>query len=147
MFFCGSRADSREHIFATRLCNRAGVVQYPVIVGLSVEGQKNVTRDQHQIDAFKTRHVCKPCNNNWMNDLEEWFESRLGFLIEPKWPQDALPVIEALKSERNKLAHWLLKTGVVMFSLASLQGEHPVEFAPEVTRKIKDGALLKKLLG
>jgi hypothetical protein len=138
--FCGSPADSNEHVFALRLCNRAGAVKYPVIAGLSVEGQENVTRKEHQIEAVQVRHVCAKCNNGWMNDLEAWFESRLGFLIEPQWPQLALPMIEALNSERNKLAQWLMKTAV-MFSLASLQGEHRVEFSPTVTRKIKDGIL------
>jgi len=140
--FCGSPADSKEHVFAKRLCKRAGAVKYPVIAGLSIEGQENITRNEHQIESVQVRHVCTTCNNTWMNDLEEWFELRLGFLIEPQWPQLALPMIEALKSERNKLAQWLIKTAV-MFSLASLQGEHPVEFSPTVTKKIKDGILPK----
>jgi hypothetical protein len=140
--FCGSPADSKEHVFAKRLCKRAGAVKYPVIAGLSVEGQENITRNEHQIESVQVRHVCTTCNNTWMNDLEEWFELRLGFLIEPQWPQLALPMIEALKSERNKLAQWLMKTAVI-FSLASLQGEHPVEFSPTVTQKIKDGILPK----
>jgi hypothetical protein len=138
--FCGSPADSKEHVFAKRLCSRARTEKYPVIAGLSVEGQENITRNEHQIEAVQVRHVCKNCNNTWMNDLEAWFELRLGFLIEPQWPQLALPMIEALKLERDKLAQWLIKTAVT-FSLASVQGEHPVEFSPTVTRKIKDGIL------
>jgi hypothetical protein len=139
--FCGSPAvNSNEHVFALRLCNRAGAVKYRVIAGLSVEGQENVTRPAHTIQGVQVRHVCKPCNNRWMNDLETWFESRLGFLIEPQWPRLALTMIEELKPERNKLAHWLMKTAVT-FSLASLQGEHRVEFSPAVTHKIKDGIL------
>ena len=138
--FCGSPADSREHVFAKRLCNRAGAGNYPVIAGFSVQGQESVTRKEHQIEAVQVRHVCSTCNNTWMNDLEAWFELRLGFLIEPEWPQLALTMIKELGPERNKLAHWLIKTAV-MFSLASLQGEHPVEFDPVVTRKIKDGIL------
>ena len=138
--FCGSPADSLEHVFAKRLCKRAGAVSYPVVAGLSIEGQENITRNEHHIEAVQVRYVCKTCNNTWMNDLEAWFELRLGFLIEPQWPKLALPMIEVLKSERNKLAQWLMKTAV-MFSLASLQGEHPVEFPPDVTQKIKDGTL------
>src|SRR5579859_2558429 len=49
-------------------------------------------------------------------------------------------MIEELKPERNKLAQWLMKTAV-MFSLASLQDKHPVEFSHAVTQKIKDGIL------
>lgn len=140
--FCGSRADSREHVFALRLCKRAGAVKFPVIAGLSVEGCQPVTRGEHQIESVKVRRVCKRCNNGWMNDLESWFEQRLGFLIEPQWPRLALPMIEALKSERQQLAQWLMKTAVT-FSLSSLQGEHPVEFTPAVTEKIKEGVLPK----
>ncbi|HTV40680.1 MAG TPA: hypothetical protein VMF08_08895 [Candidatus Sulfotelmatobacter sp.] len=75
-----------------------------------------------------------------MNDLEAWFESRLGYLIEPQWPKLALMMIEELRSERNKLAQWLMKTAI-MFSKASLQGEYPVEFSADVMQKVKDGIL------
>jgi hypothetical protein len=75
-----------------------------------------------------------------MNDLEAWFESRLGFLIEPQWPKLALSMVEDLRSERNKLAQWLVKTAV-MYSKAGVQGDHRVEFPQDVTQKIKDGIL------
>lgn len=76
-----------------------------------------------------------------MNDLEAWFEMRLGFLIEPDWPGFALAgIIEALKSERNTLARWLMKTAIT-FSRASVQGENPVEFSSAVTQKVKEGIL------
>jgi hypothetical protein len=138
--FCGSPADSREHVFAKRLCKRAGAVRFPVIAGLFTEGVENVTRPEHYIENVQIRQVCASCNNNWMNDLEDWFEQRLGFLIEPTWPTLAIPMIEALRDERAQLAQWLMKTAV-MFSLASLQGDYSVEFPPEVTRKIKEGIL------
>ena len=140
--FCGSPADSKEHVFSKRLCKRAGAVKYPVIAGLYTEGRESISRNKHEIEAVQVRHVCQSCNNTWMNNLEAWFELRLGFLIEPQWPQLALPMIEALTSERNKLAQWLMKTAVT-FSLASLQGEHPVKFSPAVTQRVKDGVLPK----
>jgi hypothetical protein len=138
--FCGSAADSREHVFAKRLCKRAGAVRFAVISGLSAEGRETVTRNPHNIDAVKVRHVCTRCNNTWMNDLEAWFELRMGCLIEPDWPKLALPVIEALKEERARLAHWLMKTAV-MFNLAILKGNHSVEFPADVTQKIRQGVL------
>lgn len=138
--FCGSPADSREHVFAKRLCKRARAVRFPVIPGLFREDKGTVTRKQHYLEAVQVRHVCTTCNNTWMNDLEAWFERRLGCLIEPHWPKLALPMIETLKAERDQLAHWLMKTAV-MFSHASLQGDLKVEFTPEVTRKIKEGVL------
>ena len=138
--FCGAAADSKEHVFAKRLCKRAGAVKYPIVVGLSTEGKKPVTRNEHLIEGIQVRHVCTGCNNGWMNDLEGWFESRLGFLIEPQWPKLALAMIEEIKPERNKLAQWMMKTAV-MFSRASLQGEHPVRFSRTITEKVKDGIL------
>lgn len=138
--FCDSPADSREHVFALRLCSRAGADKYPVIAGLSVEGQESLTRPPHIVQNVQVRHVCADCNNNWMEKLESWFELRLGFLIEPQWPRLALTMIEGLKSERDKLAHWLMKTAVT-FSLASMQGEHPVKFSSGVTHKVKEGIL------
>ena len=111
-----------------------------MIPSLFREGKGTVTRKQHHLEAVQVRHVCTTCNNTWMNDLEAWFERRLGCLIEPHWPKLALPMIETLKAERDQLAHWLMKTAV-MFSLASLQGDLKVEFAPDVTRKIKEGIL------
>ncbi len=138
--FCGFPADSKEHVFALRLCERAGAKKYTIVVGHSVDGKPNITRDQHLIEGFLIRHVCATCNNGWMNDLEAWFEKRLGFLIEPQWPKLALTMIEALKPERHKLAHWLMKTAV-MFNRASLQGEHQIKFSSVVLQKIKDGIL------
>jgi len=138
--FCGAPADSREHVFAKRLCKRAGAVRFPVIQGLYTQGKGTVTRKEHHVEAVQVRHVCATCNNTWMNDLESWCERRLGYLIEPGWPKLALAMMETLKAERAQLAHWLMKTAV-MFSLASLQGDLRVEFAPEDTRKLKEGIL------
>lgn len=139
--FCGSRANSKEHVYAKRLCLRAGVpLTYTVLVGLATEGKENVFRKGHPIDSFQVREVCRECNHGWMNDLEGWFESRLGFLIEPNWPQLALTMIEELKSERHKLAQWLTKTAV-MYSLAGMQGKHRVDFSASVTRNVKAGTL------
>jgi hypothetical protein len=138
--FCGSPADSREHVFAKRLCKRAGAVRFPVIPGLFTEGKGTTTRKTHHIEGVQVRHVCAECNNTWMNDLEAWFERRLGCLIEPGWPKLALPMIEAIRPERDRLAEWLMKTAVT-FSLATIKADLPVEFPEEVTTKIKDGTM------
>jgi len=138
--FCGSPADSREHVFAKRLCKRAGAVRFPVIPGVFTEGKGTKTRNQHHIEALQVRHVCTNCNNGWMNDLESWFEDRFGFLIEPTWPKLALSMIESAKEERQRLAHWLMKTAIT-FSLAALQGELRVEFPPEVSKGVQIGTL------
>jgi hypothetical protein len=137
--FCGSPADSREHVFAKRLCKRAHVDHLPVISEFYAEGDGTVARPPHLLDGVKVRHVCAGCNNGWMNGLEAWFEQRLGCLIEPSWPNLALPMIEALREESGKLAHWMMKTAV-MFNLAALQKDR-VAFDPVVTGKIKEGIL------
>jgi len=138
--FCGFPANSREHVFAKRLCKRAGVNRLCVIPGLFTQGKGTVTRKRHRIEAVQVRHVCSDCNNTWMNDLEGWFERRLGFLIESQWPKLAVPMIEELKAERNQLAHWLMKTAV-MFSFTTIKGEHPVKFSSQATEQIKKGTL------
>ncbi|HVR36532.1 MAG TPA: hypothetical protein VMS21_11850 [Methylomirabilota bacterium] len=131
--FCGSPADSREHVWAKRLCKRAGAVRFPVITGVFTEGKGTATRKEHHLEGFQVRHVCTQCNNTWMNDLEAWFERNLGYLIEPNWPKLALPMIEAVKNERARLAQGLIKTAV-MFSLASLQGTCGLIFHPRTYR-------------
>jgi hypothetical protein len=138
--FCGAYADSREHVFALCLCERAGAEKYPVVAGLSTDGKEPVTRNKSLIQNVTVRHVCTECNNDWMSKLETWFLSRLGFLIEPEWPKLASAMIQELKSERGKLAQWLMKTAIT-FSKASVQGEHPVNFPEDVTRKVKEGIL------
>lgn len=75
-----------------------------------------------------------------MNDLEDWFESRLGFLIEPAWPHLAAEFIDAAKIERRTLAHWLIKTAVT-FNLAAMKGKMRIEFPPEVVANVREGVL------
>jgi hypothetical protein len=140
--FCGSRANSDEHVFAETVCECAGDLFYPVSAGLSVEGQANVIRNARPmpIKSLKVNCVCRTCNQTWMSKLEVWFVSRLGFLIKPQWPENSVVLIEALKSERDKLAHWLIKTAVT-FNHSMMKGKHSVEFSFAVTQKIKDGIL------
>ena len=142
--FCGSRANSDEHVIATRLFKRAGAVRFSVIPGVYTEGQEMRTRPKHTLESFTVGRACRECNHGWMNDLEDWFESRLGYLIEPKWPKLALTMIEELKPERNKLAHWMMKTAVT-FSLSTMESEYRVVFPADVTLKIKEGILPKNV--
>ena len=102
------------------------------------------TRPKHTLESFTVGRACRECNHGWMNDLEDWFESRLGYLIEPKWPKLALTMIEELKPERNKLAHWMMKTAVT-FSLSTMESEYRVVFPADVTLKIKEGILPKNV--
>src|SRR5665213_2622327 len=138
--FCGSAADSREHVFAKRLCKRAGAIQFLVVPGLYQHGKGTKKRQEHNLEAFQVRQVCAGCNSSWMNELESWFEQSLGTLIEPTWPQSAISAIKAVRVDHSRMALWLFKTAV-MFSLASIKGALPVEFPKDATHGIRDGVL------
>jgi hypothetical protein len=138
--FCGGPADSREHVFAKRLCERARAEKLTVIAGTYTEGQGIKHRPEHLLDALTVRRVCTKCNNGWMNDLEEWFDERLGYLIEPDWPRLAREFIEIVKSENHVLAQWLMKTAV-MFNLAAVKGNLRVEFPTIVVSDISAGKI------
>src|SRR5437762_1049748 len=102
--FCGGPANSREHVFAKRLCARARATTLTVMAGLYTQNEGIRHRPEHLLDAVTVRHVCRVCNNGWMNDLESWFERRMGFLIEPEWPRLAIEFIDAVRTERHMLA-------------------------------------------
>ena len=112
--FCGGRADSLEHIIAQRLFKRAGQRNFKIIVGKTVDEKVIVNRKLHTLENLTVRCVCRECNQGWMNQLECWFEKRLGFLIEPTWPHLADTMIETLKTEKDDLVRWMMKTAVVV---------------------------------
>ncbi len=138
--FCGGPADSREHVFAKRLYERAQATKLAMLPGLYTEGKGSSHRPTHLLNTLTVRQVCRGCNNGWMNKLEEWFEQRFGFLIEPKWPLLAAEFIESAKAERHMLAQWLMKTAV-MFNAATMKGVLPVEFPPDAVAKVRDGVV------
>lgn len=76
--FCGSNANSKEHIWPTWLHEllgpvRAGArhnrqhISFSPREGHRVSGPVNRQGDQRTI---RIRSVCSACNNGWMNDLE-----------------------------------------------------------------------------
>jgi len=138
--FCGGPADSREHVFATRLCARAQATTLAMMAGIYTEGEGTRRRPNHLLDSVTVRHVCRGCNNGWMNGLEAWFERRMGFLIEPTWPCLATEFLREAIGERRTLAHWLIKTAVT-FNYSVMKGKLRVEFPAEFTPKIREGAL------
>lgn len=138
--FCGEPADSREHVFAKRLCERAQAKKLAVVAGIYTEGEGMKRRPKHLLDTLTVRHVCAKCNNGWMNALEEWFEKRLGYLIEPVWPRLAHEFISAVGPERHKLAQWLMKTAV-MFNCAAMKGKNHVDFPLNVVSDIATGKI------
>ena len=133
--FCGQRADSLEHVIAKRLFKRAKAEQFEIAVGKTVEGEGDYSRTPHTLENLKVRCVCQKCNNGWMNDLEAWFESKLGFLIEPAWPRFANEMIEVVKAEKENLARWMMKT-VVTINEVSMTDKI---FSSDLTLKLKSG--------
>jgi len=138
--FCGGPADSKEHVFARRLFKRAGADRLLVVPGLYHQTAGTKRRPSHFLDTFEVRCVCTACNNQWMNELEAWFESRLGCLIEPAWPRLAAAMIDELKKEGPQLARWLLKTAII-FNQACIKGAIRVEFPVQVAQSLKAGHL------
>ncbi len=136
--FCGALADSKEHVFAKRLFRRAGADRLRMLPGLYNESTGTRTRPSHFLDTFEVRCFCATCNNGWMNDLEAWFESRLGSLIEPDWPKLAITMIDDLKREGHQLALWLLKTAIT-FNQACMKGTLHVQFPEKIARSVKAG--------
>jgi hypothetical protein len=137
--FCGGPADSREHVFAKRLCERAQAKTLTVTAGTYTEGQGlRLPRPDYLLEGVQVRHVCTHCNNGWMNDLEAWFEERLGFLIEPDWPRLAVDFVGVIRPERQQLALWMLKTAI-MFNFAAVKGSLKVEFPADVMTGVGKG--------
>jgi hypothetical protein len=137
--FCGGSANSREHIIAKRLVRRMGFDTRPIRVGRFHETEGlPIARPAHKLNELVTRDVCRGCNHGWMNDLEAWFESRLGYLIEPEWPRLAEEMLREVVKEREKLTRWILKTAMAVDRNGMLR--HRL-FRSEQTRAAKDGPL------
>ena len=124
-----------EHVVAKRLFKRAKAEQFEIMVGKTVEGEGNYSRNPHTLENLTVRCVCKKCNEGWMNDLEAWFESKLGFLIEPSWPRFANEMIEVVKTEKENLARWMMKTAVTINEVGMMEKIFP----SDLTLKLKSG--------
>lgn len=64
-------------------------------------------------DKFRTRQVCRACNNGWMSHLEGEFQRRIGYLVEPTWPHLADDMVACLRQEAGVLIRWMIKTAIV----------------------------------
>lgn len=56
-----------------------------------------------------------------MRLLEEWFQKRLGFLVEPQWPRLADEMLKVLRQEPEPLIRWMIKSAVI-FERATPRG-------------------------
>lgn len=133
--FCGSPADSKEHVFARRLIDRMQLNQYPVRLGHRLENDVKF-RPRHSLNALRCRAVCGSCNNGWMSELEAWFQKAAGDLVEPTWPILADAMIEELQRQGRMLAKWCLKTAI-MIDRSGIRPKIP----PSIASKLFDDLL------
>lgn len=84
--FCGSTANSKEHVISKRLAKRMRISDKQITVAALTESRGYKERKRHPLLSYEVRCVCKTCNSGWMNALEAFIEESVGSLIEPKWP-------------------------------------------------------------
>jgi hypothetical protein len=133
--FCGGGPLTREHIIAERLTKRMQRTTLAVVSAKSTDSGKE-GRPPILLHSLVLKHVCGTCNHGWMNDLEDWVETKLGGLIEPGWPKTPEPLITAIAPETTKLAHWLLKTAATFDRTSLLSSKI---FSDEICRVMKRG--------
>jgi hypothetical protein len=137
--FCDQRADTREHVVAEWLTKRMKVRDRAFQAARFVEGQGLKTFPATKVQHFRTRQVCTKCNGGWMRLLEQWFQTRLGYLVEPQWPRLAYEMLTVLRDEADSLIRWMIKSAVI-FERATPRGL--IQTVPDDVRAVaKDRAL------
>lgn len=134
--FCGNPGGNREHIIAQWLVERMGAVDYPVVIAHRKEDAIK-SRPPHLLNTYITKSVCRACNNGWMSDLEGWFKTNLGMLVEPTWPKMANELIRSALVEKEMLAKWALKTVIMMDANSMMEAVT----APELGTSLYTGHL------
>lgn len=110
--FCELIADSREHVIPEWLSKKMEIRGLGFQPAHFSETEGFVARPAIKSEHFKTRIVCSRCNNGWMSELENWFKSRLGDYVEPRWAPPDLTEIETVRTDVDSLIRWLLKTAI-----------------------------------
>lgn len=139
--FCGSPANSREHVFAEWLSKRMAIRNLAFGTATFTETTGITKRTAMKAEHFKTKQVCKSCNEGWMSALEVWFQKRLGYMIEPNWPHLSIDMIQCLRDEGESLIRWMIKTAVVFEQVIP---ERPYQVVPDNVRVMaKEGVTTK----
>jgi hypothetical protein len=120
--FCESPAASREHIIAEWLTKRMSVrdVEFQPTRFRETDGFLKFPKTKSKY--FETKQVCEKCNNEWMSELETWFQKNLGALVEKKWPEESRDLVKTLRAKYETLIRWMVKTAIV-FEKATPKGE------------------------
>lgn len=113
--FCGSGELSNEHVFASSLIERAQLKE-STILPAHLHVKKGLTQRPRRFkpSAFKTRKVCKRCNNEWMSTLENSVCRLLEPLIQAEWPVLYDDFLRAVEPDYETLARWMLKTAIIV---------------------------------
>ncbi len=101
--FCDNPAGSREHLWPSWVHRRKkfGPIRHQI-----GERPEKILPDPEQ----KLATVCKECNNGWMSDLENENVPTLGAMF----ADVAIPLDD---NAQTRLAHWTLKTSMVVDSV------------------------------
>jgi hypothetical protein len=111
--FCGEPGGNVEHIIAQWLIDRMQAQDYPIVVAHRKEDTFK-TRPAHGLKAYTTKAVCEACNTGWMRELELWFQTNMGSVVEPDWPKLGCDTMRLALRENESLAKWALKTAIMM---------------------------------
>jgi Ni2+-binding GTPase involved in maturation of urease and hydrogenase len=106
--FCEAPATSREHIIAEWLSKRMKATEIEFEPAIFSEDRGFKKHPKIKARQFRTKQVCKSCNNEWMSELEIWFEKKLGLLVESSWPRPVAEIIRSLRNESDSLIRWMI---------------------------------------
>lgn len=111
--FCGKVADSEEHIIGKWLLRDLGLYNFKSRIGF---GRQRADGSMDEIDApqplggFRTKEVCRDCNNGWMSGLETYVKPRLAGLFDDPVSLNHRLMFQGLFVPAPFIARWLLKT-------------------------------------
>jgi hypothetical protein len=120
--FIGELKRAREHVIPKWLLRDLSIIDAPVTPTITrskrgvftVEGMPDISADvvrqrgPHTLDDFLEGRVCKPCNNDLLNQFETEARSALRSLIRREVKVQDLP-----DDQRIVLARWALKTTLI----------------------------------
>lgn len=121
--FCGAPGNSVEHVIPKWLSKGPregipGIYQKSILVDLDGTIRRDV---RYRFGELTVKCVCRDCNSNWMNDLEEGVQP---FLVPLILGTDEFVVILD-RQMQSDLAAWAMKT-IMMFSFTNPKEHHGV---------------------
>ncbi|MEI8342022.1 MAG: hypothetical protein WCH43_10880 [Verrucomicrobiota bacterium] len=112
--FCGSVANSREHVIPEWLSKRMAIRHLEFHPAHFGETKGLQVRPPIRCEYLKTKHVCNKCNVGWMSELEVWAQNHFGDYVEPNIAFDDLVGLLPIREEPSIIIRWLLKTAIMV---------------------------------